>query len=149
ECTQNDQCESGFCVDGLCCELACDGQCQACDLPGFPGKCLSVGSPTDHADPHPNQGFTSPRSPCKGLVEGEKTGCTGYCDGHSASECPYPTQTSELKEPTCTDKEGGPSTFINYPCMGNGTGDSQTSDCPGGFKCADAHVCKTSCANDA
>jgi hypothetical protein len=35
-CTQNAQCQSGFCVDGVCCESACGGgsgnDCQACSV---------------------------------------------------------------------------------------------------------------------
>ena len=34
-------CESGFCVDGVCCEERCQGSCQACNL-GRPGTCEPV-----------------------------------------------------------------------------------------------------------
>lgn len=147
-CTADEQCESNFCVDGFCCELACAGQCQACDVPGFPGKCLPVGSITSHEDAHPNQGGTSPRKACDGFVNGVKTGCTGYCDGTKANQCAYPLQTSELQDPICADKEGGPSLLTNFPCMGDGKALEQPSDCKG-FKCADEKACKTSCADDA
>ncbi len=32
-------CSSGFCVDGVCCEEACDTGCRKCNLPGKEGKC--------------------------------------------------------------------------------------------------------------
>src|SRR5215468_7265535 len=31
-CGMGTQCESGFCIDGVCCDRACDGQCEACDV---------------------------------------------------------------------------------------------------------------------
>lgn len=31
-CLINDRCESGFCVDGVCCNAACDGACLACSV---------------------------------------------------------------------------------------------------------------------
>lgn len=42
ECLANDECGSGFCVDGLCCRTACEGACQACDLEGSVGVCKPV-----------------------------------------------------------------------------------------------------------
>lgn len=42
-CNVNDQCESGFCVDGVCCATACDdGACTQCDLDGARGTCTPV-----------------------------------------------------------------------------------------------------------
>src|SRR5262249_42741724 len=29
-CTLGNQCQSGFCVEGVCCDSACNGVCQAC-----------------------------------------------------------------------------------------------------------------------
>ncbi|MGZ3416829.1 MAG: hypothetical protein ACXVEE_03130 [Polyangiales bacterium] len=41
-CTRDEACATGNCVDGTCCESKCDGQCQACDVPGQAGKCVAV-----------------------------------------------------------------------------------------------------------
>jgi hypothetical protein len=38
-CTRNAECASGFCVAGICCNTACVGQCQACNVPGRVGTC--------------------------------------------------------------------------------------------------------------
>jgi hypothetical protein len=35
-------CLSGFCSDELCCNMACGGLCEACDLPGSEGACNPV-----------------------------------------------------------------------------------------------------------
>jgi MYXO-CTERM domain-containing protein len=45
-CLAPTECESGFCVDGVCCEEACDRGCDACDLPGTVGICEVVVSGT-------------------------------------------------------------------------------------------------------
>src|SRR5690606_8798909 len=38
-CAGGSECDSGFCVDGVCCSGSCDGACQACDLVGVEGMC--------------------------------------------------------------------------------------------------------------
>lgn len=46
-CVQGSSCQSGQCVDGVCCQSACAGTCDSCALPGLAGTCapLSPGSP--------------------------------------------------------------------------------------------------------
>ncbi len=56
-CESGDTCESGFCSDELCCDRACDGVCDACDITDFEGTC-------------------SPREAGTTFI-----GCTGVCDG--------------------------------------------------------------------
>lgn len=41
-CTNNNQCVSTFCADGVCCNSACGGDCQACNLAGTTGTCSNV-----------------------------------------------------------------------------------------------------------
>jgi hypothetical protein len=41
-CTTNAQCGSGFCVDGVCCDTACDGTCLSCAMTGKVGTCSPV-----------------------------------------------------------------------------------------------------------
>ena len=38
-CAANSECASGFCVDSVCCNTACDGQCSICNPPGNLGYC--------------------------------------------------------------------------------------------------------------
>jgi hypothetical protein len=42
-------CFSGFCADGVCCDAACDGTCEACDVTGTVGQCTAVA--TGEQDP--------------------------------------------------------------------------------------------------
>jgi hypothetical protein len=41
-CTANAQCGTGFCVDGVCCDTACDGSCRSCATTGKVGTCAPV-----------------------------------------------------------------------------------------------------------
>lgn len=49
-CTLSCQCASQQCVDGVCCDSACGGACDACNLPGRVGTCTvatgAAGSPS-------------------------------------------------------------------------------------------------------
>lgn len=148
-CTADEQCVNKHCVDGLCCDLACEGQCQACDIPGFPGKCLPIGSASLPEQPHPNLGGTKPRAACDGVASGVVTSCAGRCTGApDPLLCQYPDATKTLQGTTCADVPGAKSTLTAYPCDSKGTNTEAVSDC-GGFLCADASLCKTACAIDA
>ncbi len=66
-CTQGGDCLSGRCVDGLCCNEACDGRCRSCRLPGSRGYCRNVPDGED------------PRGDCGGAAT---------CDGLGACSLP-------------------------------------------------------------
>lgn len=59
-CASDDECESGHCVDRMCCSDACSGTCESCAVPGSIGSCTIVPAMTD------------PDGEC---------GPLGYCDG--------------------------------------------------------------------
>lgn len=61
-CAQADECASGFCVDGLCCNAACDGQCLACNLPGKRGLCSDT--PAGEDDPNSTQPCSGSQATC-------------------------------------------------------------------------------------
>ena len=69
-CSGNNECGSGFCSDGVCCESLCDGQCEACAEPGKQGQCVPV------AD--------VPRGARPGC---DAAGCEGACDGIHRDRC--------------------------------------------------------------
>jgi hypothetical protein len=65
------QCATGSCVDGVCCNSACDGTCVACNLPGSAGTCTPVADLQDPGQECPME----PQASC---------GRTGGCDGKGA-----------------------------------------------------------------
>ncbi len=69
-CEMSQECSSGLtCVDNVCCNRACNGSCEACDLPGSVGTCAAVASGQD------------PDNECGGLS------CAGYYHGFSGDSC--------------------------------------------------------------
>ncbi len=46
-CSQDADCESGSCADGVCCATACNGECEACNVPGQVGTCTPHAAGTD------------------------------------------------------------------------------------------------------
>src|SRR3954471_2074673 len=43
-CNCGDECGSGFCADGVCCNTQCTGACVACNQPSTLGQCSAVRS---------------------------------------------------------------------------------------------------------
>ncbi|HEX3698706.1 MAG TPA: hypothetical protein VH374_25280 [Polyangia bacterium] len=67
-CQIADECDSGVCVDGVCCESTC-GICQACNVPGSLGRCAPVAVKT-------------PSTLCVDQTAALPCGYNGTCDGH-------------------------------------------------------------------
>ncbi|WP_156338791.1 kelch repeat-containing protein [Chondromyces crocatus] len=150
-CERGRQCVSGNCVDGYCCNIPCEGQCQACDVINNIGVCTAVGSPQQPEAPHPNlQMGAAQREPCPGLGD-----CAGRCIGNADALCVFPDANQIYKAPECgcTDDEcSTPAILSRFYCDGDGSFVTQTERCGGddlGFRCADASACKASCTTDA
>jgi hypothetical protein len=50
DCITPSQCATGFCVDGVCCNAACNPSFGRCDLPGQRGTCAGI-SPAPTLEP--------------------------------------------------------------------------------------------------
>ncbi len=120
KCSSADLCNSGFCVDGVCCNSACNGQCEACDTSNA-GTCSPVSGP-----PH------GARAACAGAG----TLCGGSCDGMTTAACIYPSAQT-ICGAACDGKCDG--------AGGCSTGGGGT--CPNGFACG-TNTCLTSCSKD-
>jgi hypothetical protein len=46
-CTADNDCQSGHCADGVCCNTACDGVCSSCKLTATKGTCTPYPTDTD------------------------------------------------------------------------------------------------------
>jgi hypothetical protein len=99
-CTANDQCQSNFCVDGVCCQSACTGRCEFCASPAARGQCLPVreGAP----DPRAASGVTDPARVC--LDEGPQScGRNGRCDGEGG--CEHYEDGTVCRAPRCDEED--------------------------------------------
>ncbi len=96
DCTKDSECGSGHCADGVCCNVACDGQCEACDLPGSRGRCVPVtGEPRGirKGCPVPGLGICTVQA-CNGTdtkschhVHNAETNCDTICGGRVQRHC--------------------------------------------------------------
>src|SRR5882672_1796652 len=128
-CAKNADCASGFCADGVCCNVACQGGCVSCALPDRKGTCWPI-----------DGGAADPRGIC--VDQGAAScGATGRCDGFGGCE-DYAPETVCLA-PTCTG------TRRNTPgtCDGRGTCRPQGVQNCSPFLCANG-ACTQSCVVD-
>lgn len=130
-CADATECESGNCIDGVCCNEPCDGFCESClgaETAEPDGSCALVTAGTDPAD------------------ECEQEGCSaGTCDGmgscgfaSSATECRPAVSVCDMPE-FCTG---------DSPDCGSDVVAPNTTTC-GDYECDGASpVCPVSCASD-
>jgi hypothetical protein len=143
-------CASGFCVDGLCCDSACDGICQECDSSGNKGKCIPIWADSDPDDECGTCQVCSGQSSCKFVTAGLdiKNDCTkeaaqtcgfdGSCDG--AGSCAFWDDETVAEAQKCNGNTA------HAPDLCDGLGglvDGGSSDCCP-YKCA-GPVCAQSC----
>lgn len=108
-CGANAECTTGYCVDGFCCDTACNGQCEQCSA--TPGTCgprsgAPIGDrPACNSDP-------------------DTSACTGTCDGINRASCVYPTRACEYCDSYC----GGGGICINPDSM-VATGTCSAGEC--------------------
>jgi len=71
-CRTPGECASTLCVDGVCCNEACDGACRSCALASSMGVCKNVAA-----------GAADPRGTCH-ATDPSTCGMDGACDGNGA-----------------------------------------------------------------
>ena len=127
-CQTGDDCASTFCIDGVCCNIACSGPCVSCDQTGSVGHCRFI--PAGLPDPACNP---SDRTTC---------GDTGLCNGFGS--CTLYPQNTVCGSSDCSGLvESTPRT-----CDGQGTcRESQLVDCSP-FLCRNG-ACVQTCTSDA
>jgi hypothetical protein len=132
-CSTPANCASGFCVDGVCCNAACNGTCQTCELPGQVGVCSNVAYNTD------------PDNECAG---------NQVCNG--AGVCKKPTADPCVSNNECVTGQCEDGVCCNQDCPGDcavcnqsgavGTCTSvpmgQTGTCMANSACNSAGQCK-------
>jgi hypothetical protein len=129
-CAKNDDCASGFCADGVCCNVACQGACSTCDQVGREGTCWPI-----------DAGVVDPRNLCKN--EGAAScGRTGTCDGFGG--CALYRAETICAAPACA----GDRLDTAGTCDGKGVCRPPGVQPCAPYKCAGA-ACKTMCTSDA
>jgi hypothetical protein len=128
-CLAAGNCVHGFCADGVCCNVACQGACVACNLPGRVGICW----PVDSGRPDPHGVCMDQGSP--------SCGHNGTCDG--VGGCANYAQGVQCSAPSCAGNSLNP----GGTCDGIGTCKLPSGlDCDP-FRCVDG-ACAPSCLTD-
>ncbi len=124
-CTGGSECESGLCVEGVCCDSECDGQCESCAQTGSLGACKTVKG-----------------NPISGKLACDGTGtCKGQCDGNGKA-CTYPGGTTTCKAASCKDGKATPAAG----CDGQGTCTTPDANaCPSNLCSSDGSKCQDNC----
>ena len=89
-CAAGSECGTGNCTDGVCCNAACAGACDACDVPGFVGTC----------SPRPDGSSCANASYCDGV----ETCRGGACSPGAPVACVDPDGLVPL---ACSDAQQG------------------------------------------
>lgn len=163
-CTKGAGCESGFCVDGVCCNEACDGDCETCkNLADDNGTCLPVAEGQPDADTCAANEVCSADGACK-LAHGQPcsdgSACVaGFCvDGVCCAEaCSGTCEACNVagNVGACTKVGVGKADPGTCPapneCNGlgackkpNGVACSDGASCTSGI-CADGFCCDSEC----
>lgn len=132
-CNYNNECTAGHCADGVCCDAACDGTCEACTL-ALTGKTTGTCKPITIG--------TDPQNECSDNGAGS-CGQNGACNGAGACQL-YASGT------VCQNASCATATSRNIPDTCNGTGtctDAGVQACATGYACLGG-VCQTSCTDD-
>jgi formylglycine-generating enzyme required for sulfatase activity len=132
-CGKGGDCASSFCTDGVCCNVACGGLCEACvkSRTGLAdGACNAVSNGTD------------PDNECAQDANGAAS-CklNGYCDGNRAC-AKYAANTVCLAASCAAGTQKAASL-----CDGNGTCNAGASTPCGKYACG-AVACNATCATD-
>lgn len=140
-CDDDEQCLSGHCADGVCCNATCDGQCEACDDPGEDGKPLGICQQViGDVRTKTLKGFPTMRDACFGAGQAE---CAGSCKS-SRTVCDYPNVPCGTD--SCANEETASMLTVGA-CTPDGKCTNETSSC-GDFKCnADANACIEKCTS--
>jgi hypothetical protein len=86
-CGRNQDCESGVCADGVCCNIPCDGPCSACSMKKgafLNGLCASLEGKTCHDGWACTAGGTCVAGAC--VVPAEPPGAVVYLDEDFSGE---------------------------------------------------------------
>jgi hypothetical protein len=121
------------CVDYVCCNSACSGQCQACNVAGSIGTCVTITGP-----PVGTRAACTPTDPNNVCSAKE-------CSGKNPNACDvFVGSDTVCAAAVCTDGIGSPQAV----CLGDGGCQAVVAASCGAFACVSG-ACATSCTDDA
>jgi len=143
-CTGADQCSSGYCVDGVCCDQPCGGVCSTCTAPGSFGICVAAATGTDPRDECDNQGAAScgTSGKCNGAGA-----CAFYAGGACGSTTPAcNAASSAIVDSSVCDGMGACVPSVVHDCNGYRCQNAAcaTGPCTGDAVCAPHAFCSAS-----
>ncbi|MCS6902569.1 MAG: hypothetical protein NZX77_22765, partial [Polyangiaceae bacterium] len=159
-CNADQDCSTGHCVDGVCCEQTC-GECRRCDAPGEEGSCVPV---TSAEDPDSCSGLCSKEGVCQPFDQPPGAFCDDpkVCQsGHCVDGVCCVTEACGVCE-RCIPQGGVCDLVVGAPdpdscptscsedgvCQGNerdtGESCSKKGECKSGF-CVDGVCCEQPC----
>lgn len=156
-CDLGDVCTSGFCVDGVCCDVACEGPCLSCSAAGKGGG--------DDGTCGPVAADTDPRDDC--LDSGAACQDNGVCDGQGACAqyagpdctlrpcinggecasgfCADAVCCDQACDGACRSCARATGALVDGECRGAAPGTSEASACAP-YGCNSDGTCRDSCA---
>jgi N-acetylneuraminic acid mutarotase len=136
------ECASDHCVDDRCCNSACSGTCEACDVAGSLGTCSPVkGAPhSARACVDDSGGDVCRLRACDGTVDRSK--CTAYASGPSTQCKAASCDASSVLPPSTCDGAGACKATAAASCapFACAAGACRTS-CTTGNDCAEGFLC--------
>jgi hypothetical protein len=133
-CGGSNECTGGNCVDGFCCNTACNGTCTACSNAkkgaGADGVCGNVVAGTDPNNQCPDQGAAS-------------CGTNGSCDGNGA--CADYSNSTVCAAQVCSNGSVTPARM----CNGTGTCSAGSPMSCAPYAGCNGNACPTTCSADA
>jgi len=129
-CTSANQCKSGYCFDGVCCQTDCSGVCLTCASADAVGTCVAADPGTDPRNECPDHGIAS-------------CGRDGACSG--AGSCLLYPAGMTCRSQTCT----GATLTQASRCDGQGACVPASGLPCTPFACGTDGTCLTTCTTDA
>lgn len=123
-CENSEQCSSGHCVGGLCCDAACDGPCESCELALTAGTCTALAAGAA-GDPECGTYLCDGVSGSCPSTCADSAGCApgNYCDSGSCVAL-------LVAGSPCTDAASCASAeCVDGVCCDSACGASNASDC--------------------
>ena len=140
-CAAANQCQSGSCADGVCCNTACNASCQACSIAAggvVNGTCSPVPANQDPAGDCGANGSCDGAGTCKKVV-GQACILASECLSASCADgfcCNTPCQ--GLCQACSNLKKGS---GANGSCAFVGVGTDPDDECPGVTTCSGGGTC--------